>query len=324
MYYQIPVNPLLTVSECAKFTRDTTWRCADKRNILISVEGGTVCFSMNGEDFRLCAGDFLLIPAGTPYIRSPGNEGDYTFVSTHFTAADPIRLLTESEFSAAMEGIRDELSCRRFSAAGRGTPAEEGNAPPAEDPQSFVILPQQLSAGSAAPRAAEILRRIRREEIVRSRFYNRTASAVSFTELLLLLGGQVIAGYAGAAPDRSRSLPPQLMELLYTIHKNSKRKITLAELAAQISVSEQHVIRLFDRYLDTTPIRYINKVRVFNAIELLRNTDLTVKQIAYELGFDDPNYFCRVFKKEEKMTPLQTRRRIQNFERDHIASPVKK
>ena len=87
-------------------------------------------------------------------------------------------------------------------------------------------------------------------------------------------------------------------------------------------VSVQHVIRLFRKHLQTTPVGYINRTKVLHAIDLLRNTELSVKEIAYELGFEDPNYFSRLFKKEEKMSPGDTRARIRNYEKEKKPSPV--
>ena len=314
--YKFDLSSLPAVSECAAFTRNTTWRCADGRNILIFVEEGSVAFLMNGEEYLLGPGDFLLIPAHTPFVRKPVGGGDYTFVSTHFTTKIPPVLLTPEQFSADAEKIRDDRLRRYFARAEDGEPAED-------DLQRSVWLPATVQIGDRFGQASDILRRIRQEEIGRVHFYDRIAPALSFAELLLLISDAVISDFRLSESEDGRDIPASLAQVLYYIQKNYNRPLSVPELAAQIAVTDQHVIRLFRENLGTTPVRYINRVRVLHAIELLRHTDLTVKQIAYELGFEDPNYFCRVFKKEEKMTPLETRRRIMNFETDRVASPVR-
>lgn len=316
MVYRMDMQALPELIECQKFTRNTTWRCADKRNILIYVVEGRVEFRMNGETYFLGAGDFLLIPAETPYVRCPADEASYTFFSSHFVTKEPIEILSNTEFEAEMERVRGELLRRHYE--GKFGP----DASEAEECAQKVYLSPVVNAGKNTERAVQILDRICREELTRMYFYSRLGAALSFSELLVMLSTEVISGSASSV-ERSRELPATLSQLLYYIQKNYKKPLTVGELAAVAKVTEQHVIRLFRQHLGTTPIRYINRTRVFHAIDLLRNTDLTVKQIAYEIGFEDPNYFCRVFKREEKMTPLETRRRIANYERDRIASPVK-
>ena len=50
-----------------------------------------------------------------------------------------------------------------------------------------------------------------------------------------------------------------------------------------------------------------------HAINLLRENKMSIKEISYELGFENPNYFSRLFKKQEGATPTQKRHRILNF-----------
>lgn len=54
---------------------------------------------------------------------------------------------------------------------------------------------------------------------------------------------------------------------------------------------------------------YIRMVKLQRATELLQTTDLTISQIAYELGFKDPSYFTRIFVKEFRFPPSQLRKR---------------
>jgi two-component system response regulator YesN len=54
---------------------------------------------------------------------------------------------------------------------------------------------------------------------------------------------------------------------------------------------------------------YLIQVRLNKAKELLSQIDLKVKQIAYEVGFTDPNYFCRAFKKKMGLNPTNWRLR---------------
>ncbi|MNP25159.1 HTH-type transcriptional activator RhaR [compost metagenome] len=55
--------------------------------------------------------------------------------------------------------------------------------------------------------------------------------------------------------------------------------------------------------------QYIHSVRIKNSKELLlRSPNMPVKEVALLSGFEDPNYFCTVFKKHEQLSPNQFRK----------------
>ena len=51
------------------------------------------------------------------------------------------------------------------------------------------------------------------------------------------------------------------------------------------------------------PIDFIRSIRMQRAVQLLEKSDLTISEIAYEVGFNNPKYFSRFFKKEFTMPP---------------------
>ena len=55
--------------------------------------------------------------------------------------------------------------------------------------------------------------------------------------------------------------------------------------------------------------RYLAEARLNKARDLLSNIDLKIKEIAFEAGFSDPNYFCRTFKKKTGVSPTNWRLR---------------
>jgi AraC family transcriptional regulator of arabinose operon len=64
---------------------------------------------------------------------------------------------------------------------------------------------------------------------------------------------------------------------------------------------------LFKRHYGTSPMAYFSELRMQRARELLSFTKMSVKEIAAELGFDDPLYFSRAFKKVSGMSPRDYR-----------------
>jgi transcriptional regulator GlxA family with amidase domain len=79
-------------------------------------------------------------------------------------------------------------------------------------------------------------------------------------------------------------------------------------LAAQANISLSHYFTLFKRYVGSTPMDYFIRLRLRRACHLLENTEMSVKAIAYTLGYDDPYYFSRIFKSVNRVAPSEYRR----------------
>lgn len=95
--------------------------------------------------------------------------------------------------------------------------------------------------------------------------------------------------------------------ILY-IRKHLNEAIELEKLAEISCLSKDHFIRLFKKELGTTPLQYINQKKIEKAKLLLITEELAVKEIAFQLAFDDYSYFNRLFKKTTGVTPQEYRR----------------
>lgn len=92
------------------------------------------------------------------------------------------------------------------------------------------------------------------------------------------------------------------------IRKHLNEAIELEKLAGISCLSKDHFIRLFKKELGTTPLQYINQKKIEKAQLLLIKEELAVKEIAFQLAFDDYSYFNRLFKKTTGVTPQEYRR----------------
>lgn len=92
------------------------------------------------------------------------------------------------------------------------------------------------------------------------------------------------------------------------IRKHLNEAIELEKLAEISCLSKDHFIRLFKKELGTTPLQYINQKKIEKAQLLLIKEELAVKEIAFQLAFDDYSYFNRLFKKTTGVTPQEYRR----------------
>jgi transcriptional regulator GlxA family with amidase domain len=85
------------------------------------------------------------------------------------------------------------------------------------------------------------------------------------------------------------------------------RPLQVATLAAKASISPSHFFALFKRRIGLAPMDYFTRLRMERARLLLETTSLSVKEVAAELGYDDPFYFSRVFKSVNQLAPSDYR-----------------
>ncbi|MBC7105047.1 MAG: helix-turn-helix domain-containing protein, partial [Firmicutes bacterium] len=93
------------------------------------------------------------------------------------------------------------------------------------------------------------------------------------------------------------------------VRKNYHREVSLTDVARVIYLNPQYFSRVFRREMGMTFVDYLTMVRLEKAKELLLGSDLPVGVIAREVGYPDANYFSRIFKKRERVSPTEYRLR---------------
>jgi AraC-like DNA-binding protein len=85
------------------------------------------------------------------------------------------------------------------------------------------------------------------------------------------------------------------------------RPLQVATLAAHVNISPSHFFALFKRRIGSAPMDYFTRLRMQRASRLLESSSLSVKEIAAQLGYEDPFYFSRVFKSVHGLAPSDFR-----------------
>lgn len=106
-------------------------------------------------------------------------------------------------------------------------------------------------------------------------------------------------------------IPDYIKRILKEIDKNFKEELSLNYLSEKNGISKYHLSREFKKYTGTTVNEYIINSRISYAKELLKYSDLSVNEIAYESGIHNVSHFINLFKSRENSTPLAYRREWQ-------------
>ncbi|MFD2968718.1 AraC family transcriptional regulator [Sphingobacterium bambusae] len=122
----------------------------------------------------------------------------------------------------------------------------------------------------------------------------------------------ILSKFAIKAIEKFPSEDPRVMEILKFIHHNCHKTIYLEQLADQVHMSKDHMIRIFKREIGVTPVEYINRKKIERSQMMLITSNITIKEISYSLGFESISYFNQIFKKHVGLTPLSFKKMITN------------
>jgi len=102
-----------------------------------------------------------------------------------------------------------------------------------------------------------------------------------------------------------------ILKAIEYIRKNYRNKITLEEVANELNISPHYFSKLFKDEVGETFIDYLTSLRIQKSKELLAENQLSGKEICFEIGYGDPNYFSRNFKRIVGITPTEYKEVIQ-------------
>jgi len=97
-------------------------------------------------------------------------------------------------------------------------------------------------------------------------------------------------------------------DILSYIEINIKKNVSLEDLSSYYNISPYYMSKLFKKETGINFIDYISKRKINLAKEMLEFTDMSIINIAIELGYNEPNYFSKVFKKSTGMSPTNFRK----------------
>ncbi len=126
----------------------------------------------------------------------------------------------------------------------------------------------------------------------------------SFYRIWILLTENAVRVHRARKQDRNLSV---LKDMLLFIQKSYADKVRLDDIAGAGNVSKSTCLAIFKRYLQDTPANYLTGYRLKQASRLLEANELTVTEIALEVGFCGVSYFAEAFRKNYGCSPSEYR-----------------
>ncbi len=107
--------------------------------------------------------------------------------------------------------------------------------------------------------------------------------------------------------SRMNELNGLILEAIDFINHHYESNITLDDVAKEINMSYHYFSKFFKDSTGKNFVDYLTDLRIEKSKELLKNPANSIKEICYRVGYSDPNYFSKIFKKIIGMTPTEYR-----------------
>ncbi len=136
---------------------------------------------------------------------------------------------------------------------------------------------------------------------------NRPGSMFFRRIAFMRLIGLVCRAFSESTTQASEELG-EISRIIRYFEKNYKKRILLEDLCPVCGKSVSSIVRLFGKALGRSPIEYLIDLRLEKAAARLISTTEPISAIAYAVGFDDSNYFSKMFRKRYSTSPRDYRK----------------
>lgn len=108
--------------------------------------------------------------------------------------------------------------------------------------------------------------------------------------------------------SKESPMNPYVKKTIDYIYVNYWHKLTINEIADYVGLERKYLSTLFKKETQVSPSKFIQKVRVRHAYELLQNSDLSITEISNSVGYSDPLQFSKIIRKALGHPPSQIRK----------------
>ena len=114
--------------------------------------------------------------------------------------------------------------------------------------------------------------------------------------------------YLLAVKNTSQTDQTPVQKICQYLIDNFDKPITLSELSSKFGYSKQHITKLFKKHYGITPLNFVINNRLERSLDYLAETSMTISEISQICGFENSNYYIRLFRQRYATTPQKYRK----------------
>lgn len=102
-----------------------------------------------------------------------------------------------------------------------------------------------------------------------------------------------------------KNLNTYLRKAIEYVEEHYSTEVTINEVANHLSISQSYLGKLFKTEINTTFVEFVTRIRIYKSVELLKNKNMPIYEIAERVGYKDYRYYSMIFKKMMGLTPKE-------------------
>jgi AraC-like DNA-binding protein len=262
-------------------------RVIDSFEIIIGVTG-TAYIQQDDIKYEVKPGNMLLLMPGHVHFGYAPSEEEVSFYWFHFHIDTPYNFSDQAQAVEIISSIKNSCSNKI----------------------NNIIIPLFCSPSNIS-KVNIIFNQLLHNAFTNC--YTHHGCNYLLTSLLIELSEQIISDTYSLMNESNSTR--RLGKIYEWIRVNYMNDISLEDIAENFSYNKDYLSRFFKEKTGVSILEYINLMRISKSKEILYQSDKTIKEIAYTLGFKDEKYFMKLFKKFEHITPTEFRNA---YSRTHI------
>lgn len=264
------------------------------QHAFVFMQEGDAVFYLDGEKTNACQGQALFIKKGTILSSQPPPHAAFKCSWIHFTQPGETTEISEDKLRLNIRKVKNRTIVNKRHPIFILPEAEEAD----------FYVPTILELGEFADDICSIMRMNLRERSMPSLNSSQMLSH-GMSQILILLTRRTVSIVCGENIRSVRTLPLLVQRALFIMQDKYNSLKGISGIASKLQVTPQHLIRTFKKTLGSTPLMHLQEIRIRKSCELLRHSRMTVKEIAFSVGYNDQRYFSRVFRETMKSTPSE-------------------
>lgn len=262
-------------------------------NVVTGVEKFTQTYLrlLETHDFRFYVGNASVIDIAFMPVQSTINRDDF---SLHLKLVEAIK---EKDFVKAKD-IKDEILLY----------AKDHYVKPNNVKEVFLMILNNIEAYEANKGLKNVSRFTEYHDDV---LFTETSDALSSEMDKILVSIEL-----WLKDDANLKYRREIVEVIDFVDANIDKKITLTMIAAAVNMNESYLSRTFKTETGDNLINFINERKMKKAMELLLDSKVMIKEVAYLVGIDDQFYFNKVFKRYNNISPSDFRKQYMSGKRN--------